>query len=182
MAIKKVLITGAAGNLGKYVTQELENDYDLILADIKSKPESLQHNYFQTDITKFNEVKEVCQGVDAVLHLAAIPIDTGEALKIWDINFTGTFNMFEAAAQNKVKKIVFSSSICSYGFEFWSKPFTPEYLPLDENHPLMADDSYGMSKITGEVLGYGYSRRYECSVHCFRLATIIFPGSENCDS
>ena len=38
MAINRVLITGAAGNLGKYVTQELENDYELILADIKSKP------------------------------------------------------------------------------------------------------------------------------------------------
>jgi nucleoside-diphosphate-sugar epimerase len=46
----------------------------------------------------------------------------------------------------------------------------------------MADDSYGMSKITGEVLGYGYSRRYGCSVHCFRLATIIYPGSDNCES
>ena len=176
MKIRNVLITGGAGNLGRFIIKELENDYHLRIIDEISKPNDFEHEYIQNDISDFDNINSACKGMDAILHLAGIPIDTGEALKIWRVNSTGTFNMYEAAAQNKIKKIIFSSSICSYGFEFWSKPFTPDYFPLSESHSLKADDSYGMSKIIGEVLGYGYSSRYDISAFCFRLATILFPG------
>ena len=176
--MKNVLITGGIGNLGQFVVGELENDYNLCIFDEKSKPNDFNHEYIQGDITDFSSVTSACRGVDAVVHLAAIPIDTGEALELWSVNSTGTFNVYEAAAQNGIKKVLYSSSICSYGFEFWSKPFTPDHFPLEETHPLKADDSYGMSKIIGEVLGYGYSNRYGMSICCFRLATILFPGLE----
>jgi nucleoside-diphosphate-sugar epimerase len=178
MSAGRVLITGGAGNLGKYVIEELKKEYEIKILDLKKSRDS-QHPFVQVDIANFKEVEEALKDIEAIVHLAAIPYDTGEAQKIWKTNVTGTFNILEAAVKNNVKKIVFTSSIDAYGFEFWSKPFTPEYFPLDEKHPCKPDDTYGMSKTIGEKLCYGYTRRYGISIICLRLATVLYPGSED---
>ena len=112
--ISKILITGGAGNLGRFIIKEFENDYQLRVVDAVSKPNSVDHEYIQADISDYSAVNSACKGMDAVVHLAAIPIDTGEALKIWRVNTTGTFNVYEAASQNNIKKLIFSKDL--YGF------------------------------------------------------------------
>lgn len=176
----RVLVTGGGGKLGKYVVEELKADHDLTILD-QVKSNDNQYQFIEANITHFEDIKRTLEDTDAVIHLAAIPIDTGEVHKIWETNVAGTFNLLEAAAQSCVPKIVVASSICAYGFEFWSKPFTPDYLPLDEKHPCKPDDSYGMSKMIGEKLCYGYSRRYGIQIICLRLASILFPGSQDAE-
>jgi len=174
----RVLITGGSGNLSKYVIEELKRKHEIKILDLV-KPKYDQYQFIQGDMASFKEAKQALKNIDAIIHLAAIPYDTGEAQKIWRTNVTGTFNILEAAAKNNIKKIVIASSIDAYGFEFWSKPFTPDYFPLDEKHPCKPDDTYGMSKMIGEKLCYGYSRKYGISIICLRLATIVYPGSDD---
>jgi len=176
----KVLVTGGGGQLGKYVVEELKKDHEITILDLV-KPRDNQHQFIEANLAHFEDVKRALEDTQAVIHLAAIPIDTGEVHKIWQTNVTGTFNLLEAAAQSNTKKIVAASSIDAYGFEFWSKPFTPDYFPLDEKHPCKPDDSYGMSKMIGEKLCYGYSRRYGTLIICLRLATILYPGSQEAE-
>jgi nucleoside-diphosphate-sugar epimerase len=125
----RVLVTGGGGQLGKYVVQELKGDHNITILD-RAKSNDNQYQFIEADITHFEDVKSALEDTDAAIHLAAIPIDTGEVHKIWQTNVAGTLNLLEAAAQSGVQKIIFASSICAYGFEFWSKPFTPDYFPL----------------------------------------------------
>lgn len=177
----RLLVTGGWGQLGKHVVEELKEDYDITILG-RAKPKNNQYQFIEASIANFKDVKKALKDTETVIHLAAIPIDTGEVHKIWETNVTGTFNLLEAAAQSGVKKIIIASSIDAYGFEFWSKPFTPNYLPLDEKHPCKPDDSYGMSKLIGEKLCYGYSRRYGIQIICLRLATILFPGTQDAET
>lgn len=175
----KIVITGGAGNLGGYVISELREQHEITILDLIA-PQGNQCKFIKADLTNFEEVNQGVKNSDAIIHLGAIPYyDAGEAHKIWQTNVTGTFNVLEAAAQNNVMKMVIASSIDAYGFEFWSKPFTPDYFPLDENHPCKPDDTYGMSKMIDEKLCYGYSKRYQMQVICLRLTTILYPGSED---
>jgi len=92
MSTRRVLITGGGGNLSKYVIEELKKEYEIKVLDLR-EPRDSQHQFIQVDITSFKEVEEALKDIDAIIHLAAIPYDTGEAQKIWRTNATGTFNI-----------------------------------------------------------------------------------------
>lgn len=170
----KILITGGAGNISHFLCKELEGRHELTLLDIV-EPRETKHRFVKGDLTETSDVEKAAKGMDAIVHLGAIPIDTGEAEKIWAVNNTGTFNVLEAAARNGVKKVLFASSICAVGFIFWKKPFTPEYFPVDERHPAKPDDSYGLSKLIGEKICYAYTQRYDIQTVCFRIGPVWFP-------
>lgn len=170
----KVLITGGAGNLSRLLCEQLEARHELTLFDLV-QPKEAGHRFVQGDLTVLAQVEEIARGMDAIVHLGAIIIDTGEAEKIWHVNNTGTFNVLEAAARNGVRKVLFASSICAVGMIFWKKPFTPDYFPVDEDHPAKPDDSYGLSKLIGEKLCYAYSQRYDIHTVCFRIGPVWYP-------
>lgn len=170
----KVLITGGAGNISHFLCKQLEESHELILFDIV-EPRDTKHRFIKGDLTELSDVEKAAKGMDAIVHLGAIIIDTGEAEKIWEVNNTGTFNVLEAAARNGVGKALFASSICAVGFVFWKKPFTPDYFPVDERHPTKPDDSYGLSKLIGEKLCYAYTQRYDIQTICFRMTPVWFP-------
>lgn len=174
--MKKVLITGGAGKMGKFVAEELRKKYEVKLFDLK--PTDPIEEFLKGDIRVLQDVEKAMKGSDTVIHLAAIPGDTGEAQKIMETNVMGTFNVLEAAANHGVKKIIYASSISAYGFVWWKKPFMPEYFPVDEDHPCIPHDSYGLSKLFGEKLCYGYTQRYNIATTCLRIAPVLFPNSE----
>lgn len=176
--IRRILITGGAGRLGTFLTKELRKEYKIRILDSIKPDTNRQCDFIQGDIRNLKDVEKATKDVDVIIHLAAIPLDTGEAPKIMEINVMGTFNILEAAARNGIKKVMYASSISAVGFVWWKKPFTPDYFPVDEKHPCKPSDTYGLSKLIGEELYHAYSRAYNIHAVCLRLATIWFPDWE----
>jgi nucleoside-diphosphate-sugar epimerase len=98
---------------------------------------------------------------------------TGDEL--FRINCAGTFNVYEAAAQEGIKRVVSASSINWLGFNFGTKPFLIQYFPLDENHPNFTTDAYSFSKQVIEEVAAYYWRREGISGVCFRLPWVYDP-------
>lgn len=182
----QVLVTGGAGRIGKFLNEQLRNDHRMIVLDMVP-PEDRGLEYRKGDVRDWEAVKAAVHGVDAVVHLAAVPRDTGEVGKIMDINVKGTLNVLEAAAQERVRKVVLASSIATIVYFRWAppyvwdrpfQPFSPKYFPVDEDHPCYPIDTYGTSKLVAEQLGRAYASKYSLSVTALRLATVWFPEDD----
>ncbi len=174
-AIKRVLVTGGSGKAGKWVIEHLlEHGYEVINADQKTSP--LVRTY-HVDLTDLGQAFGVVEGKDAVLHLAAIPWP-GEhtAEVVFRNNVMSTFNILQAACVLGVQKVVLAGSESALGFPFMFRRFSPLYLPIDEEHPLLAQDAYGLSKIVLEELAQGFVRRQpQMSIISLRLSYILQP-------
>lgn len=172
---KQVLVTGGSGKAGKWVIEHLlQHDYEVINADQKTSP--LVRTY-HVDLTDLGQAFGVVEGKEAVIHLAAIPWP-GEhtAEVVFRNNVMSTFNVLQAACVLGVKKVVLAGSESALGFPFMFRRFSPRYLPIDEEHPLLAQDAYGLSKIVLEELGRGFVRRNpQMSVISLRLSYILQP-------
>jgi nucleoside-diphosphate-sugar epimerase len=175
MALKKILVTGGSGKAGRWVVPELlSHGYEVINAD--QRPSDQAHT-FQVDLTDLGQVFGVVEGKDAILHLAAIPWAGEHAVEVvFRNNVMTTFNILQAACVLGVKKVVLAGSESALGFPFFFRRFSPHYLPIDEGHPLLAQDAYGLSKIAIEELGKGFARRDpEMSILSLRLSYILTP-------
>lgn len=175
----KILVTGGSGLVGKYVVNALiEHEHTVAVLDLKPPAQKVQ--FHQVDVLNLHEVVQAMNGYDAVVHMAGIPHPlTDSAEKVFSINVNGTFNVLEAAAQNGIKKVVFTSSESTLGFAFMANRMTPEYVPIDEQHPLRPQDPYGLSKVIAEQICRTYSARYGMCTLCLREPWIWVPeGSE----
>jgi len=109
------------------------------------------------DIQDFGQVMEAMHGAEAVIHLAAIhnPNIT-TATVTYQINVVGTFNVHHAAFRLGIKRVVSASSNAVVGWSY-GENFMPDYLPIDEDHPLRPEDAYGLSKEIGETIARSYA-------------------------
>jgi nucleoside-diphosphate-sugar epimerase len=172
--MSNIVVTGGSGRLGReFVVPALAKDHSITVFDAVAPPNP-DWKFVEGNIMSIADLTKAFEGADAIVHLAAIPIYTGEGEeeKIWRINVDGTFNVLEAARRAGVQDIVLTSSVCAWGNIFWSKPQTPAYFPIDEDIPNRPDDMYGISKLIGEVVAYGYARRYNQRIASLRLATV----------
>jgi nucleoside-diphosphate-sugar epimerase len=106
-----------------------------------------------------DELLAAFDGADAVLHLSAAQPHSRPVEDLFGANVKGTMNVFDVALRCGVRKVVNWSSIWALG---WSEPgneFIPDYLPIDEGHPLRATDAYGQSKIEGEAIAESFHGR-----------------------
>jgi nucleoside-diphosphate-sugar epimerase len=175
--IKKVLVTGGTGKAGKWVMRDLvEHDYEVTNVDLR--PSEQVHTY-QVDLCDLGQVFGMLAGKDAVVHLAAIPWPGEHAPEVvFRNNIMSTFNVLQAACVLGVKKVVLAGSESILGFPFAFRPISPLYLPIDEAHPALAQDAYGLSKIAIEELGRGFARRDpDMSIMCLRFSYILPPES-----
>lgn len=169
-----ILITGGSGRLGQYIVSRLEKEHTIRNLDLADVYEG-KHEYVHGDVTSLDDMIRATRGMDAVVHLAGIPRLTDDTEGIFKINVAGVFCVLEACARNNVRKVVLASSVCAGGFIFWQHPVTPEYFPVDENHPVHPDDAYGLSKLLAEQMCQAYTKRYEIDTVCLRIATVWFP-------
>jgi NAD(P)-dependent dehydrogenase (short-subunit alcohol dehydrogenase family) len=171
----KILVTGGIGLVGRPVVARLLRHGHTVKV-IDRKPDVIIEGaeVVQCDITDFNAVREQMKGMEGVIHLAAIPYPGGATgPDIFKINCNGTYNVFEAAAVEGIRRVVCASSINALGFNYGVKPFDISYFPIDENHPPFTTDPYSFSKqITEEIAAY-YWRREGISSVCFRLPAVI---------
>ncbi|WP_407270200.1 NAD-dependent epimerase/dehydratase family protein [Radiobacillus sp. PE A8.2] len=174
--MKKVVITGGSGLLGPSVIQEfLDHGYDVLNVD-RQLPKEPLCNSLIADLTNLGEVYGVLQGADAVVHLAAIPrpgIHTNEVT--FENNTVTTYNILEACGNLGIKKAVITSSESAYGLVFPTVRLEPQYVPLDEAHPALPQDPYGLSKIVNEQTGEMIHRRTGMQVVSLRIGNVIAP-------
>lgn len=174
--MSKVVITGGSGMLGRFVVRHfLEQGYEVLNIDSRRPDEELCPSLV-VDLEDLGETYGALAGADAVVHLAAIPaahIRTPEVT--FRNNVMSTYNVLEAAAGLGIRKVVLASSESSYGIVFAVNPLVPQYVPIDEEHPQLPEDSYGLSKIVNEKTAEMFNRRTGMQVVSLRLGNVIPP-------
>lgn len=130
------------------------------------------------EITDRYAVLRAVEGVEGVVHLAAVPNpEHGNSLVLFAPNVLGTQLVFEACETLDVRRIALASSISISGFAFQNAPhgeekIGPHYLPMNEEHPIENCDVYGLSKQCNEMTAGMYSRRNGMAACCLRLAWV----------
>ncbi len=161
----RVLVTGAAGDIGRILREGLRDRYDLLrLSDrVAMAPARQGEETITADLTDMAAVTDLMAGIDAVVHLGG---HAGEAdwQTILANNIGATFNVFEAARLAGVRRIVFASSNHVVGFHPRSRTLKPDA----QNRP---DTRYGLSKAFGEDLGRLYADKHGLEVVCLRIGS-----------
>ena len=178
---KKVLITGMSGLIGKALRAQMEGKYELSALN-RSEVEGLPCH--RADISDLEAIQPAFEGIDAVVHLAAVIARGDDA---WDAilkyNVIGTYNVFEAARRAGVKRVVLASSGATVGAYEKSEPYKAiaegrydelkdGWENLDHNSPVRPGDLYGCSKVWGEALARSFSETSDMSMICLRIGAV----------
>ena len=172
----RVLVTGTSGRVGSATAQEfLERGYIVRGLDVRPPHESLRGKIetAYVDLTDRLGLLRAAAGCDAIAHLAAIPSPERDLEKIFPINVTGTQFVLDAAEANGINRVALASSCCAFGIFFATKQIDPQYLPMDEKHPTLTQDLYGLSKVVNEETAAAYTRRMGMTTISLRLTTVI---------
>ncbi|MCR2805990.1 NAD-dependent epimerase/dehydratase family protein [Paenibacillus soyae] len=174
--IKKVVVTGGSGMLGRWVVKHLvEHGYEVLNVDTRQPEEQLCPTLI-VDLEDLGQTYGALAGADAVVHMAAIPRAGMVPPEVtFRNNVMSTYNVLEAASGLGIRKAVLASSESSYGICFAVHPFGPQYVPMDEEHPQLPQDSYGLSKIVNEQTSDMFHRRSGIQVVSLRLGNVIPP-------
>lgn len=161
----KILVTGGLGKVGQYVVRELVDTrggriaHQVTVLDRTPGPERSPVKYLMGDIQDLGQVMEAVAGAEAVIHLAAIHNPNIATTSLtYQTNVNGTFNVHHAAFRLGVRRVVSASSNAVVGWSY-DDNFEPDYLPIDEAHPLRPTDVYGLSKEIGEAIARSYARK-----------------------
>jgi NAD dependent epimerase/dehydratase len=172
----KLLITGAGGFIGSHVTELLLQSGHSVRALVRynsrgswghlsALPDRLRRRLEVRfgDVADPFLVRDLVQGCDTVLHLAAligIPYSYAAPASYVATNVTGTLNILEACRQAKVRRVVVTSTSEVYG--------TALYTPIDEKHPLQGQSPYSATKIAADKLAEAYFRSFDLPVVTLR--------------
>lgn len=160
----RVLITGAAGAIGSCLREGLRHRVDeLVLSDSRTLEPGDHERFVEADLADRDAVMRAADGVDAVIHLGAIPTEASFD-ELLGPNLIGTFNVFEAARRGGARRIVFASSNHATGFY----PVERRLTGRDAPRP---DTLYGVTKAYGEALGSLYSDKFGLDVICIRIGS-----------
>ena len=179
----RVVVTGARGKVGTAATAALvAAGHEVVATDLG--PASFERKdpgtpaYLQADLRDAGEAFAVIRGAEAVVHVAAIPEPTGNpAHVVFQNNLMGTFNALEAAVRWGATRFVNVSSETVPGFFFAERPFLPDYLPVDEEHPIRPQDPYATAKHFGELLMDGAVRRSDIRCISIRPCWVQWEGN-----
>jgi uronate dehydrogenase len=161
----RVLITGAAGHIGKVLRKGLAGRYQLLRVSdvVPIKDAGRGEEAVVADVQDFAATHASMKGIDCVVHLGALPVEHPWE-QILPINIAGTYNVFEAARQQGVKRIVFASSNHAIGYYRRTQR-------IDHTAQPRPDSRYGLSKAFGEALGHLYADKHNMSVISLRIGT-----------
>ena len=158
-----VVVTGGSGKLGRAVVRDLvHHGYEVVNVDVQPPREELCP-FVQADLEDFGQALEACSqvddrhdGVDAIVHLAAIPAPGRRPnAEIFRLNTVSTYNVFEAARRLAIRNVVWASSETVLGLPFDTPP---PAIPLDESHPPRPESAYSLSKVLGEEMARQFCR------------------------
>jgi nucleoside-diphosphate-sugar epimerase len=178
----RVVVTGGSGKLGTACVRELvEHGYDVFNADIAPPREQLCP-HIRVDLEEMGQALEVMSrvddryhGVDAVVHLAAIPAPgLRPNASLFRVNTLSTFNVFEAARHLGIRNVVWASSETVLGLPF---EIPPPYIPVDEGYPPRPESAYSLSKLVGEEMARQFCRwEPEMKIIGLRFSNVMQPA------
>ena len=164
----KVAVTGAAGNLGSRLCDDLAHDYEVVRLDIAGVDKPL-------DVRDLDAFTAAVKGCETIVHLAGI-VKVKASWEETRDNLEGTYNAYEAARLARCKRVIFASSNHAVGmYEVESTPGIyrkANGLLLRHDSPLRPDGLYGVWKCFGEAVGRYYSDEYGLQVACLRIGGI----------
>jgi len=174
-----VLVTGAAGGIGRFVVEELLAAglvvvaADRVAADLPGVAGwligDLRDAAFVTECLT-GPVAASVGGLDTVVHLAAIPspgvLSEHETLLH---NAGAAYLVLNAAGRSGVRRVVASSSFSAVGLAWADRDLSPDYVPVDEHHPQLTVDAYGLSKTVTEEIAAFTTRRFGTVTVCLRF-------------
>ncbi len=171
-----IVVTGAAGRLGRRVVQLLVDQNREVLATDQLDADDLPATFVRCDLGDAKAVEAILKDAAAVVHLGAIPGPLREDPRvIFENNVASTFNVMMSAAELGLRRVVFSSSAFGMGWAHDGNAFVPLYLPLDEEHPMMPFEPYGLSKQVGEDIGRMIARNSDTTVVSLRFTNVALP-------
>jgi nucleoside-diphosphate-sugar epimerase len=184
MPTKRILVTGGSGKAGHWIVKHLvEEGYDVVNVDWR-RPAVAQCRTIVADLTQLGQVVTAFSPhatgnrmpFDGMIHMAAIPRAHEQPNdEIFRVNSLTTYNVLEACGLLGIKKAVIASSESSYGICFANKFFEPHYLPIDEAHPQLPEDTYGLTKVVNEVTAAMFHRRDGTQIVSLRIGNVICP-------
>lgn len=187
----RILFTGGTGKAGRHaIAYLLSKGHRVLNVDLKPLEIDGVDNRI-ADITDAGQMYDVMAsyaganemlagtGVpkfDAVVHFAAVPrlLLTSDN-ECFRVNTIGTYNVIDAAVKFGIKKIIFASSETTYGICFADGEMSPKYLPIDEEHPTVPEDSYAMSKVVNEATAKSFQARSGFDIYGLRINNVIEP-------
>ncbi|MEU7693825.1 MULTISPECIES: NAD(P)-dependent oxidoreductase [Microbispora] len=175
---RRVLVTGAAGRVGRATLDLLAREGVPASALDLRDPGDLRADRVVTGRADDPEaVREALDGVDAVIHLAAIPAPTlGTPKEVFLGNVGATFVVLEEAGAAGVRRAVVASSFSALGLPWAARPLHPAYVPVDEALPPQVEDPYGLSKQVDETTAAMMARRHGMTVVALRYPLLGGPG------
>jgi nucleoside-diphosphate-sugar epimerase len=184
MPTKRIIVTGGSGKAGHWIARHFaEQGYDVTNVDTR-RPANPLCRTIVADLTQLGQVVAAFSphgtgnriSFDGVVHMAAIPrAHENPNDEIFRVNSLTTYNVLEACGLLGIKKAVIASSESSYGICFADKFFEPKYLPIDEAHPQLPEDTYGLTKVVNEVTAAMFHRRDGTQIVSFRIGNVVCP-------
>lgn len=175
----RIALTGASGKLGTVVARELRaNGWDVIGMDVVG---TRADDFVQVDLTDYGQVVDALtavgdrhDGIDAVVHLGAIPAPGVRSdVATFHNNMPATFNVFWAAVRLGIRRIVYASSETVLGLPF---DVPPPYIPVDEEYPARPESVYSLVKTLEEQLARELVRWHpDLSVTALRFSNVMVP-------
>jgi len=163
--MQNILITGAAGDVGRRLRRLLKDVYRLRISDIRTPGDLAPGEEFvAADLADLAQVEKIVAGIDGIVHLGGYSVE-GPWETILQSNIVGCYNLFEAAYRANVKRVVFASSNHAVGFY-------PRAQKIRTDVTLRPDSRYGISKAFGESVGAFYADKHGLRVTCLRIGNV----------
>ena len=152
--MKRIVVTGGHGMLGRYVVAALEPDYEVTVVDRVDGGSHQPHG--PVDVMDLGALERAVQGHEAIVHLAALDAAVdAPAHDFFHVNTIASWNTLHVGYEAGIRRFVVCSSSSVYGV----RETTPLYLPIDESHPSRATAPYGLSKRATELVASGFALR-----------------------
>jgi UDP-glucose 4-epimerase len=167
----RVLVTGGGGFVGTPTVRALiDRGAEVRVLDVAAPRVPLPCEILIGDVGDPQAVARACAGCERVVHLAVLPLARANAAvtEAFEANVRGSFNVFRAAGENGVRRVVYSSASSAYG--------PTDAVPIREDHPLRPTAFYPASKAAGELLLRGLASSYGFSFTILRYMNVYGPG------